>query len=104
MSCTNAFVTIKLKNPAINGNKKTKIAYASVAGVTGFTVGFSTPTVFLPLNAENKAAAKQSMAAMMKAVVSAVMKGVAMALGKKVWLSRMFRVLCGNPAVIGPMP
>lgn len=50
------------------------------------------------------AAIKHRIAAIMNGVVSAVMKGVAMALGKKVWLSRMFRVLCGNPAAIGPIP
>ena len=62
-----------------------------MAGSTAALVSelpFLAQLVFLPLNPEKTAAKKQRIAANMKAVVSAVMKGVAMALGKKVWLFR----------------
>lgn len=67
-----------------------------MAGSTGVLVSgcsLSPQTVFLPLNPENAAAKKHKTAANMKAVVSAVMKGAAMAFGKKVWLVRVFNVV-----------
>ena len=65
---------------------------------------FWVQTVFLPLNAEKMAATKHSTAAIMNASVSAVMKGEDIALGKKVWLVRMFSVFWGRlEATVGPM-
>ena len=67
-----------------------------MAGSTAVLVSkrpFSAQEVFLPLKAENRAAKKHRIAATTKAVVSAVMNGVAMAFGKKVWLVRVFNVL-----------
>ena len=78
-----------------------------MAGSTAALVSklpFSAQEVFLPLNPENTAAKKHKIAATMKAVVSALMNGEAMALGKKDWPSRMFRVFWDSPAATGPIP
>lgn len=75
--------------------KKRLLIYTSRTGATAAFVSTcpSVEVVFLPLKAENTAAKKHRIAANMKAVVSAVMNGVAMAFGKKVWLVRVFNVL-----------
>jgi hypothetical protein len=79
-------ITINKKNEKLRFKTEEKI-YSSGAGTTktGFSkLTVSSQTVFLPLNAEQMAAAKHRMAAIMNAAVNAVMNGPDMALGKKV--------------------
>ncbi len=77
----------KFRSLIKKSSKKAPPAYASIAGsITALFSNFpaSEQSVFLPLNPENTAAKKHKIAANTKAVVRAVMKGDAMALGKKV--------------------